>query len=80
VCGPAVFAHLQWSLNPETSMALEKADVSALVDSANDFSQVHMLGNHFQMLLVWSFPYSLLRPFLLACSGRASVTATEVIL
>ena len=83
VCAARLCSHtFSGGLNPETSMALEKAvsDVSALVDSAKDFFQFHLLGSHFEMLLVWSFPFSLLRPFLLACSGRASVAATEVIL
>ena len=37
-----------------------------------------MHGSHFQLSLAWSFLFSLLRPFFLACRGRASVTATSL--
>jgi len=33
-------------------------------------------GSHLYVSLAWSFPFSLLWPTLLTCSGRASVTAT----
>ena len=37
---------------------------------------IEVNGSHFYVSLAWFFPFSLLWPTLLACSGRASVTAT----
>jgi len=66
-CAGRLCSHtLSVGLNPETSID----------DSAKESSHFHMHGSHFWLSLAWSFPFSLLLPFLLACSGRASVTAT----
>jgi len=61
-------------LKPETSMALTWAvgAFSALDVSAKESSRFHMHGSHFCV-------GCLVFPFLLTCSGRASMTATHVI-
>ena len=78
VCGSVVFAHLQFGIDPRTSGRMDCGliDVNSSPDeSAKESSYFHVHGSHTSVACL-VFPF-LLRPSLLTCSGRASVTATN---
>jgi len=70
MCDPVVFAHLQCGIDPDPNSTPD--------ESAKESSYFHVHGSHLYVSLAWYFPFSLLWPTLLTCSGRASVTATHV--
>jgi len=58
-------------------MDCDVTDVNSAPDeSAKESSYFHVHGSHFVSGACLVFPFSLVWPTLLTCSGRASVTAT----